>query len=267
MVAETLRFGFELDAVNDIQPWGEPGKASLHWFGLTSGRYWIETPLGELLRYTPEIRELWNSPFLYVDYQVARLFEDLQEHLPAALEPVPHDVATIATSRAWVERLQVWIDEECGEAEGQQRWALYEAAMSWWWQRQIDTTYLNRGPRISIWRTDDQVHFRWTTPENEDRGIAVYIAPSGEFTMNLSTFRSAAFDFCGDVLSAMRGRTDAIRKRGWSRADCTVDVAGLVAEQNHRESMFMQLRGQVTETNWSEVRHQLRALTVRVASI
>jgi hypothetical protein len=70
---------------------------SLHWSGLTSGRYWIETPHGEVLRYTPEIRKLWNFPFVYVDYQVARLFEDVQEHLPAVLEPVPEDIATFAS--------------------------------------------------------------------------------------------------------------------------------------------------------------------------
>jgi hypothetical protein len=79
-VVELFRFRFELDAISDIQPWGEPGCENLHWFGLTSGRYWIETPLGEVLRYTPEIMKLWNLPFNYVDYQVARLFEDLQEH-------------------------------------------------------------------------------------------------------------------------------------------------------------------------------------------
>jgi len=165
-----------------------------------------------------------------------------------------------------LEQLYFWIGEECGEAEGRQR-ELHEAAMSWWWQREIDTCYLSHGPRISIWRTGDKVHFRWTTPENEDRGVPVFVAPNGEFTMNLGTFQSAAFGFCDGVLSAMRIRIEAIRNEGWNRADCTVDLNGLVTEQNRREAMFRQLKGQVTGTDWPEVRAQLRTLTARVASI
>ena len=267
MGAEKFQFGFELDAVSDIQPWGEPGRANLHWFGLTSGRYWIETPLGDVLRYTPEIRKLWNFPFLSVDYQVARLFEDLQEHLPAALEPVPEDIAMLATPRSWLEQLDSWINEECSEAEGRQRWELYEAAMSWWWQRELDTAYLRHGPRISIWRTNDGVHFRWITPENEDRGIPVFVVPNGDFSMSLRTFQSAACGFCDDVLSAMRSRIEDIQSRGWNRADCTVDLNGLVAEQRNREEKFRQVTIQVSETNWPEVRAQLRALTTQVGSI
>lgn len=265
MRAEKFRFGFELDAVNKIQPWGEPPNASLHWFGLTSGRYWIETPVGEVLRYTPEIRKLWNFPFPYVDYQVARMLEDLQEHLPDALEPVPEDVATLATPRGWLEQLDSWINEECSESEGRQRWELYEAAMSWWWHRELDTAYLSHGPRISIWRTDDEIHFRWTTPENEDRGVPVFVAPNGDVTMNLRIFQSAAFSFCDDVLSAMGSRIEAIQREGWNRENCKVDLNGLVAEQRHREEMFAQVKRKVSETNWPEVRGQLRALIARFA--
>jgi hypothetical protein len=268
IMAERFRFRFELDAISDIQPWGEPGKASLHWFGLTSGRYWIETPRGEVLRYTPEIRKLWNFPFVYVDYQVARLFEDVQEHLPAELEPVPEDIATLASDPAWLERLARWIDEECSKEEGRRRWDLYEAAMSWWWQRDLDTAYLSHGPRISIWRVDDEVHFRWTTTENEDRGVPVFVKPTGEFTMRWTTFQSAAIGFCDEeVLSAMRGRIADLRNAGWNRTDCAVDLNGLVADQEQREEIFAQLGNQIPETNWAEVRAQLRDLKSRVASI
>jgi hypothetical protein len=47
-----LKFCFEFDPVINVDAWGESGRAKLHWFGLTSGRYWIETPVGEVLRYT-----------------------------------------------------------------------------------------------------------------------------------------------------------------------------------------------------------------------
>jgi len=57
-----LRFCFELDAVEDIGPLGEGEDRKLHWFGLTSGCYWISTPLDEVLRYTDEQVKIWDLP-------------------------------------------------------------------------------------------------------------------------------------------------------------------------------------------------------------
>ena len=117
-------------------------------------------------------------PFNYVDYEVARLFEDLQEHLPASLEAVPLDISARATDRAWLRQISSWVDDEaCTETEGRRRWELYEAGMSWWWDREIETGYLTHGPRISVWRTNDDVHFRWTTLENEHSGLPVFVEP------------------------------------------------------------------------------------------
>lgn len=267
VVADAFRFRFELDAVRNINPWGEPPKAVLNWFGLTSGRYWIETPCGEVLRYTAEIRKLWSSPFPYAEYEVARLFEDLQEHLPATLEPVPEDVSVLATDSRWLERLASCVDEECSEAEGLGRWDLYERAMSWWWHRQLDTGYLKHGPSISMWRTGENVHFRWTTLTNVDRGVPVFTDPSGEFRMSCSTFFSAAIGFCTDVLSAMRTRVADLRNSEWSRTDYTLDLDALSAEQQRREEMFRCVTNQKQETDWVEVRTQLRDLQSRIGHV
>ena len=58
-MSDLLRFCFDLDAVEHIVPWGEPGGQRLHWFGLTSGTYWIETNAGDALTYTAEA-ENWR---------------------------------------------------------------------------------------------------------------------------------------------------------------------------------------------------------------
>jgi hypothetical protein len=263
-VVELFRFRFELDAISDIQPWGEPGCENLHWFGLTSGRYWIETPLGEVLRYTPEIMKLWNLPFNYVDYQVARLFEDLQEHLPASLEAVPQDISAHATDRAWLRHVGSWVDDEaCSETEGRRRWALYEAGMSWWWDREIDTGYLTHGPRISVWRTADDVHFRWTTLENEHSGLPVFVVPNGEFTMGLETFKAAVFGFCKKLMAAMHSRLENIRNGGWDRVDCAIDVNRLLAEHQQRNELLSRVECQAIRTDWPGVRDHLRALMLQ----
>jgi hypothetical protein len=157
VASNSIRFCFDLDPVADIEPWGEPGSATLHWFRLTSGRYWIETPHGEVLSYTPKIQKLWNFPHGHVDYQVARMFEDIQEHLPAVLEPVPGEVAVFATNQQWLTRLRSWVEEDGRDQKGIDRWDLYEAAMSWFWEREIDTTHLSHRSRLR--RTPSAIGF------------------------------------------------------------------------------------------------------------
>lgn len=47
-----IRFGFELCPLTEVAPWGgSNGPATLHWFGLTDGWYWIELDGLHLLRY------------------------------------------------------------------------------------------------------------------------------------------------------------------------------------------------------------------------
>jgi hypothetical protein len=265
-----FRFRFDLDEVVDIEPWGsDAGPKSLSWFGLTSGRYWIETPYGDVLRYSAEIRKLWNFPFNHVDYQVARLFEDLQDCLPAMLEPVPDDIARLATNPEWSIQVTRWVEQEVSDDEGRARWELKEAAMSWLWQREIDTAYLSYGPHLTCWRTGGGMHFRWTTEVNHDRNTQVFVAPNGEIALDVATFEAAAFGFCEDVLSRMRDRVGVIHRNGWSRLDCVVDVGGLVREQRHREDRFRQLlakQAKEEETNWPEVRAHLQTLKAAVGS-
>jgi len=48
---EAGQFGilFDIDEVEKTLPWGNAGEHKLHWYGLTSGRFWIETSAGREL--------------------------------------------------------------------------------------------------------------------------------------------------------------------------------------------------------------------------
>src|SRR5882762_8970848 len=91
--ARQFRIAFQMDDLGKVPPWGKPGESRLHWYGLTSGRFWIETESGNPLEYTSEIQRSWSLPCRTPDYFVARLFEDLLSILPLVLEPVPGDIA------------------------------------------------------------------------------------------------------------------------------------------------------------------------------
>jgi hypothetical protein len=80
-------FEFALRQLNQIVPWGEPPNLTLHWFGLTDGSYFVDLGDTHLLEYSAAL----DVP-VHVEYQVARLHEDLLEMLPDVLAPVPASV-------------------------------------------------------------------------------------------------------------------------------------------------------------------------------
>lgn len=251
-----LRFCFDLDAVEDIEPWGENEDRTLHWFGLTSGRYWISTPLGEALRYTDERVKLWNLFSPYVDYQIARFFEDLQLVLPAVFEPVPPDIAALVSDDEWFARAKKWID---GAENGEERRELCYAAMDWYQNRTLDTMYLVNGPLFHFWRTGEDISVRWEPSGKSPEGV--WSTPEGQFTVGVEQFRSSAYAFFSDVLEAMQERVDAIQTGGWHRADCKLDIPLLLKEQQQRTAWVENLKERRSETNWQKVRSLIERLS------
>lgn len=253
----SLRFCFALDAVEDIEPWGEGEDRKLHWFGLTSGHYWISTPLGEALRYTGEEVKHWELSSPYVDYQVVRIFEDLQAVLPNALEPVPADIAAIVSDDSWFARAEKWI--EGSENEDERRGLCYEATQ-WYSDRAVDTMYLGNGPIFHFWRVDDDVSVRWLPTGKDWNGV--WLTPRGKFTVPAGEFKSAVYGFLHDVLTAMQDRVDSIQARGWDRPDCKLDIAQLVREQGQRTARVKELQERRPDTDWEAIRTLLARLAL-----
>jgi hypothetical protein len=253
----SLRFCFELDAVEDIEPWGQGEDRKLHWFGLTSGRYWVSTPLGEALRYTEEQLKLWALPSPYVDYQVARIFEDLQYVLPQVLEPVPPDIAAIVSDDSWFARAENWIEGSGNEAE---RSDLCYEATEWYLERKLDSSYLVNGPVFHFWRVNDEVLVRWAPTGENWNGI--WLTPQGKFTVSAGEFKSAVYEFLHGVLAAMQDRVDSIQAKGWDRPDCKLDIAQLVQEQVQRSAWVRELEERLHETDWDVVRRSIERLAM-----
>lgn len=244
-----MRFCFELDSVDSIEPWGEGADRKLHWFGLTSGRYWISTPLGEVLRYTDAQINAWNLDSPYVDYQVARLFEDVQSILPTVLEPVPRDIAGMVSDARWDLKFESWI--ECSSDEEERRKLFYETT-AWYEDRSLDTMHLTNGPLFHLWRTGDLISIRWqqtsTTP------VGVWTMPEGQFAIEAEEFSADASQFLDKVLRAMQERIDTIQANGWHRLDCLLDIPLLLKEQEQRSARVEELKQLSVATDWGAVR-------------
>jgi hypothetical protein len=141
----SLRFRFQLTPLAEVTPWTtRRGPRCLHWFGLTDGWYWIELGTHELLRYSPQtVRRFQQHEghprHPYVDYYVARFWEDLIQLVPPVMQPVPDDLADfIATDRS-----------DLFEPESEESWA---AAM-WHGHHVLDLGYLSTAQHIRMWRT------------------------------------------------------------------------------------------------------------------
>ena len=255
-----LQFRFELEPVDHIAPWGEDDDRKLHWFGLTDGRYWMVTPLGEALRYTDEKMKEWETQSPYVDYQVARFFEDLQIVLPSALEPVPADIAALVCQGGWLEHAEKRMSDLSDAGELRE---MYRDAMDWYIERSLDKMYLVDGPIFRFWRVGDQVNIRWepSVRNPDDR----WVLPQGEFTITSEQFESAAYSFFHELLNETGKRVAIIEAMGWRRQDCKVDAPSLVREQKQRTDWIGDLKRRQPKTDWGDVRRLVSSVSAELS--
>lgn len=248
-----FRIKFTLDELAKVPSWGEPGNCRLHWFGLTSGRFWIETASGSPLEYTPEIQKHWSLSGQYPDYHVARFFEDLLSILPAVLESVPTDIAARIANPEWRSQAELW------RGDDELRWDRWYSATQWWHERTLDMAYLQHAPQSIFWRIGNIVFLQWSADGKQD-AIPVWVLPQGQISIPADLFEAAVFGFCEELLEAMRQRVRLIQKNGWTRTDCTLDVEELAREQQARCVYFQATRDREQTTNWREVRNSFDIL-------
>ena len=258
-----LQFCFNLIPVEEILPWGDGEDRRLHWFGLTDGNYWISTPLGEVLRYTDEQIREWGDQSPHVNYQIARIFEDLQSVVPSALEPVPAEIAALVDDSGWLDSVERRLEsleeaDQLGELQ-----EMFWDATDWYGQRSVDTAYLVDGPHFYIWRVADEVQFRWRT--HGESAFRRWSLPQGQFSVTAEQFKSAAYSFFDEVLTETRKRVETIATTGWRRKDCKLDVDMLVREQRQRTEWIDDLKKRKTETDWVAVRKLVNEVSAQLS--
>jgi hypothetical protein len=251
-MGQSFAFQFKLREIEEITPWGKGADCKLHWFGLTDGIYWISTPLGNALHYTENARLKWQSDCPFVDYQVARIFEDVQQILPHALEAVPADIAEIISDPDWYAKGDAQFEKSPADSGFCKIWM---DAVEWWGERHLDTLYLKRGPYFQFWRVEDRITIRWDSREEDE---SVWLAPKGEFSMDVNSFASSCYAFLDSVVEQMQMRVDSIVQNGWLREDCALDVPLLLKEQRVRAAAVQVIRNRRPNTDWNAVRERLK---------
>jgi hypothetical protein len=263
-----MRFNFQLRPLGSVAPWhdADGSHAHLGWFGLTDGWYWIEVgprPV-ELFRYSQPLVDTWMREYTgaswlealpHVDYQVARLWEDVLDILPNALDPVPPQLArTLDPNGPWKtwERAATTAVEQA--LDKQEAWDLLEAAAGWWWARRLDTAYLQAGPRIWCWSDGINVHLQWDNRDLILDGQSAWEADLGQHTAPEIDFLAEVRAFDAHFVARMRDRI-ALAQAEWARPDVALDP-GIDQEQLARSSRLSRCLETIAKrepTRWDEV--------------
>jgi hypothetical protein len=257
ILALMLRFGFGLCPVDEVSPWGgdQPG---LHWFGLTEGWYWIQVGGHELLRYSR-----LDHPDCYVDYYLARLWEDVIVLTPDVLEPVPADLQPFIASHRTQWAHDPWASGVAGDDEVDPMAPDHPmvTAATWHGGHELDFGYLRNPPRLRLWRTvrgdRDEVTVDWR--HDDDGEIGFTAGPAVKVAIPTADYRHAVHTLDQELMTAMRQRIEELDRRG-GLPGVEVDLAELRRDHDNRARWRARNLDRTPTTDWHTIRHGARHL-------
>jgi hypothetical protein len=254
-----LRFRFGLCPVDEVSPWGGAGdRPMLRWFGLTEGWYWIQVGEYELLRY----RQL-DHPACYVDYYLARLWEDLIVLTPDVLEPVPADLQPFIASdpTQWVREVWASRGEGNDEVDPTAPDDPVVTAALWHGGHELDFSYLRNPPRLRLWRSvrgdRDEISVDWR--HDDDGEIGFTADPAVRVSVPTADYRQAVAALDQDLMTAMRQRVEDLDLRG-GLPGVHIDLAELRRDHDNRTRWRERNLDRTPQTDWDAVRHGARHL-------
>ena len=191
-------FDFKLRGVAEIEPWGKPGALSLSWFSLTDGWYWMNVGADQLF-----VSHDAGGSFVPMDYQVVRLWEDILDMMPAALEQVPADLGPrLDPDRGWLSWLHRADDWRAAGGDVD----LFETAVRWATDRWLDTSHLVAGPNVCFCHMDDRVRISWDNRNRVTDGQPIWTAGCGSAELTVEAFVAEVSGFNDRLMQANLAR-------------------------------------------------------------
>lgn len=238
-----FRIEFELRPLTEVPPWGGD-RPTLHWFGLTSGWYWIRTRERELLRYREEAVRRWDLERPYPGYYVARLWEDLILLRWALGKPVPDDLVPFVDGSF---PRREFPDDDFGDE--------VDAAFGLQSDHVVDLGYLTESPVLRCWRSAvggrDVVTVSQQVPPASQ---GTFVGPERlDVAVPAAEFFAAVEDFDRRFIAAMEERVAELERIG-PPSDVELDVTLLRKEHVQRGGWLGQRLAEPRAVDWAEVR-------------
>ncbi len=261
-----MLFEFELKPVNGIEGWFRPASGTKHlsWFGFTLGYYRMNLGSEKLLNSSDETVAYYRQvapsantgTYLdsYVDYQIARFYEDCLELLPYALEPVPENLRDYIeleyeTLRRW--RLP-WTDLT-DKFDKEEKNKFFDA-LDW----VTNDRYLTGGHitpyNILFWSDGQNMNIYWNNQEiYSHKDVPAWSAQKGKFKLPINQYLDEVKSFHNRLFEQMEQRIDDVCKK-WERTDVIVDCEVMKTEHRQRAERFVQILATPPhKTDWNRV--------------
>ncbi|MET8312200.1 DUF5984 family protein [Micromonospora sp. NPDC005173] len=250
-----IRFRFELYPLDEVSSWGGD-QPTLHWFGLTEGWYWLEVGGHQLLR-----RTRLDHPHPYVDYYLARLWEDVNVLTPDVLEPVPADLQLFIASdpAQWACDPLAFVtagDEDgFGDIDPNAPDHPVVTAANWHGEHYLDLGYLRNAPSLRFWRTvrgdSDEITVDWRHEDNGEIGFTA--GPAVRFCVPTAAYLEAVHTLDRGLMTAVLQRVEELERRG-GLPGVDLDLVGLRREHEDRAHWLARNLDRTPKTDWDTVR-------------
>jgi hypothetical protein len=246
-----IRFRFELYPLDEVSPRGGD-QPTLHWFGLTEGWYWLEVDGHQLLR---RVGREQSHP--YVDYYLARLWQDINILTPDVIEPVPTDLQLFVASdpARWacdpLDFVTAADEDAVGDIDPSAPDHPVVTAMIWYGQHNLDLGYLRNAPRLRFWRAvsgdRDEITVDWR--HNEDSEIRFTAGSAAQFRVPTAASLDAVHTLDRELMAAMRHRVEKLERRG-GLPGVDLDPAWLRRDHEDRTHWLARNLDRRPETDW-----------------
>jgi hypothetical protein len=238
---------FLLRPIDEIEPWGTPPKLNLHWFGLSDGSYHIDLGDVRLLEYD-------EPPGLprHVEYQLARLHQDLIEMAPFVLAPLPDKMVSLLPDASVASACDILgrrFSNGDHDAVGE--------ALEPFQARKLDSLYLSPGFGVWLWSHGEQVVIEWDNRSCLIDGQPAWTATVGKRELHREDFLEELRSFDRRLMTAMDDRIRAITD-SWRRSDIRLDLPQIRADHAERSTWLAKALDRPTPScDWAAVAREL----------
>lgn len=235
-----FKINFKLKQPGEIAPFGEKGRYSLSWFGLTDGLLWITAGDKTVYEYSDAALKEWGGDTKYNDYYLSRFLEDISDIFANIAEPVSRELYDSVEDfeERCEKRLEQFPNYDDDPEEFDRLYDEYLEQKAWFNDRVFDSGHLRGGPIIGCFRCEDKLKFYWNGDAALESGESIWTAPRGSFEMPYNQFAAELKRFFNEFYEKMNEQVRSALERDWG--EIAVDKEYLVRENDERKIGFDQ---------------------------